>query len=821
MPLLWLSLVFLVGVWSGQQLHWPIAWWGALALASLVVLILRQALGRRLVNFPNLTLRLPNPDGFPASQLPLFLILFSLAAGGLRYQASQPRQNEQFIASYNDQGAETLIEGVVVRPPDERDRYTQLTVRADQMLSPGEAAGHPVTGLVLARLTSRGDWRYGDRVSMQGELETPPEDEAFSYRDYLARQGIYSYVSSARVSLVEHDQGNRLLAWIYAFRERSLRSLYTIFPDPEAALLAGILLGVESGIPAPVVQAFQDSGTSHIIAISGFNISIIAGIFAVMFGKMLGKRRGALAALIAIALYTLLVGAEPPVMRAALMAGLAVFAAQVGRRGNGLNTLAIVAALMALGDPNILWNVGFQLSFMATLGLVLYAGLLMEGFTRLAGHFLPSERARSLAGPVGEYFLFTLAALFLVLPVSVYYFQRLPLAALLANPLVLPVQPGVMILGGLAMLLGMLSPGVGQVVAYLAWPLAAYTIRMAEFWAGFKGAVINFGQVNGLEIGLFYGMVLYLTFAKPWQRLQAQRGQPSEPGDATAQGSRFADLAGWLKRSAGPLLGAALVVLGLLTVLVWRAVAASPDGRLHLTLLDVGNGDAILLQTPGGRSVLIDGGGSPAALSNGLGRRLPLGMRRLDALIVAGTENEQVEALAQVLPRYPVDQVLWAGPSAGTRGAGLLREYLTETKIPLTEAENGQEVDLGDGAILKVVSANRRGAVLLLSYHHFRALLPISLDPEALESLQSDPALAGVNVLLLSDGGYAPANPPALIAKLHPGLALLSAAAGNRRNLPDSETLEAVQGYPLLRTDENGWIEVTTDGEQMWVEAER
>ena len=126
-------------------------------------------------------------------------------------------------------------------------------------------------------------------------------------------------------------------------------------------------------------------------------MAILAGLFALLFGRLLGRRKGALASIAAITLYTLLVGAGPSVVRAAIMVGLSVFAAQVGRRGKGLNTLAIVAALMAFFDPNILWDVGFQLSFMATLGLVLYAEPLTEAFVRLAERFVPNDRARRLS----------------------------------------------------------------------------------------------------------------------------------------------------------------------------------------------------------------------------------------------------------------------------------------------------------------------------------------------------------------------------------------------------------------------------------------
>ncbi len=821
MPLLWFSLVFLIGVWLGQWLGWPVLIWGCLAGAALLLRLLQAFLARRAPNLPPLTLRLPNPDGFPASHLSIFLLLFSLSLGGLRYQMVQPAWDDHFIASYNDLEREFVIQGVVVQPPDERDRYTQLTVQVDQVRLADESIDLNVSGLLLARLSPGGDWRYGDRLALSGALETPPEDEDFSYRVYLARQGVYAYMPSAHASLVARGQGSWLLARLYTLRERVMSVLYRIFPDPEASLLAGILLGVDNNIPEQVMQAFRDSGTAHIIAISGFNMTIVAGLFAALFGRLLGRRKGALASLIAITLYTLLVGAGPPVVRAAIMAGLSVFAAQVGRRGNGLNTLAIVAALMVFFDPNSLWDVGFQLSFMATLGLVLYAGPLMDAFVRLAERLISNERARQFSKPVGEYFLFTLAALIPMLPVTVVYFHRLPLFSLLANPLILPAQPAVMILGGLAMLSGMVFQPVGQAAAYLAWPFVAYTIRMAEFWAQFQGAILTFGDVKGLAIVLFYALLFLLTFGLPAWMARARTAHNLGAPEAAPGEGRLATVKAWLIRAAVPLLSIGLAGLAIVTVLIWRAAATAPDGRLHLTVLDVGNGDALLIQTPTGRYLLVDGGGSATVLSDALGRRLPLGLRSLDLLIVAGIENEQLEALPRTLERYPAMQVLWSGPTGGTRGARLLREYLAEAAIPIADAQTGQAIDLGEGAHLRVVSANQRGAVLQLEWGNFRALLPVSLDREALAALQSDPTLASVTALLLSDGGYAPLNPPAWIAKLNPQVVLLSVSAGNPRNLPDSETLRALEGYTLLRTDQNGWIELSTDGKQMWVEAAR
>ena len=127
----------------------------------------------------------------------------------------------------------------------------------------------PVSGWLLATTWDTQDWHYGDRLRLQGYLETPATGDEFDYRQYLARQGIYSTMQPERIELLASRQGNLFWAGLYALKERALATLYQLYPDPEASLIAGILLGVESGIPEEVARAFQDSGTAHIIAISG------------------------------------------------------------------------------------------------------------------------------------------------------------------------------------------------------------------------------------------------------------------------------------------------------------------------------------------------------------------------------------------------------------------------------------------------------------------------------------------------------------------------------------------------------------------------
>ena len=800
MPLFWLSLAFLGGILLGELLDWPLSIWLSLLGLAWGLFLVNLAAKRR---FKNLHSRLPN---LPNISIPYSLLLVPIFFGAARFQSAQPSINLGFIAWYNDRGAEYVVQGVLVEPPDERDQYTNLKVQAEELHEIGGLNFTPVEGLLLARVPFGGGWRYGDRLRIEGDLVTPPAREGFTYREYLAHQGIYTLMPSARARTLLHDQGNPVRGFIYRKRAEALDMVYRLFPDPEASLLAGILLGIETGIPQVVQDAFNDTGTSHIIAISGFNITILSAFFIFVFVRILGRRRRFYAALITavlIGLYTVFVGAEAAVVRAAIMGGLALAAVLLGRKQDGLNTLAFVAALMALFDPHVLWDVGFQLSFMATLGLLLYGETLITGYIRLASPRFSTEAARRTAQPVTEYVLITFAAILTTLPVVIYHFRRLSLVSLVANPAILPVQPPVMILGGAAVILGMLYHPLGRAAALLAWPFAAYTIRAVELFAQIPGGVLALGEVTLYAVLVFYGILFSWTFfgkqIKDWvsQKLELENVNYLLYASITA------------------------VILGVLAGVVWRAALAAPDGKMHITLLNVGSGDGILVQTPTGRNLLIDGGPSPNMLSDALGRRLPLARRRLDFLVVAAAGEGQIGALPRTVERFPPDQVLWAGSKAGTYSARELRRVLAKNQIPYISAESGQSLELGAGAKLEVLKVCSRGAVMQLRWGKFSAFLPVGMDFETMDDLLTNKELAPVSVLLLSESGYAPLNTAEWVAHWNPQLILLSVAADDYDGLPDQAALRAADGYPIKRTDLNGWVRVSTDGEQMWVQVDR
>jgi competence protein ComEC len=778
MPIIWICLGFATGILSADNLDWGTTPWLILLLVvcvgggtALKFLLSKQVVARTL---GWLTLS----------------ALISFCLGALRYQLSIPDLTDPYsITNYLDGFPAARITGLVVGFPDRRDQTQNLRISVQTIDPEGQREPRPVQGLILARVRTEIPVSYGDQVRLTGSLGEAPAGEDFDYRAYLARQGIFGYLTNVDLEVLDRGLGNPLLQGIYSIKETSLENLYQLWPDPEASLLAGILLGVETGISEPVQKAFRETGTTHIIAISGFNITIVAGLFASLFSRFLNRYQAAAAAILGIVLYTLLVGADPAVVRAAVMGGLGIFARQIGRRQHGLNAAALASLLMIIVNPNLLWDISFQLSLAATLGLILYADPLASWFLELSSRFVALPLAERIARPVSEYFLFTLAAQLTTLPVMLYHFRSFSISTFLANPAILPVQPPIMILGGLALILSLVWFPLGQLTAPLVYPFVLYTIRVVEWFSRLPLQSMQVGEISLVWIGAFYAGLVILTFGK----------------------GLLIPLTSVLR----PSLAAACLALGVL--LTWRGIFSAPDGRLHLMLLDVGTGSAVFVESPGGQRLLINGGPSTTTLSDQLGRRLPPFDRNLDLALVASPREEDLDALAGVLPRFRPQRVVWLGDSSLCWEAENLRGILDEREIEIVYGQAGQQLVFQDGLRVEILSVNRQGGTLLIQYGSFRGLFPFGLTDDDRKAWREGKALGDMSVYYLADNGYLSSNPSPWIMNLNPQVLLLSVGLEDGGGLPSPGTLDRLGGYSLLRTDQHGTIHLITDGVKLWI----
>ena len=367
--------------------------------------------------------------------------------------------------------------------------------------------------------------------------------------------------------------------------------------------------------------------------------------------------------------------------------------------------------------------------------------------------------------------------------------------------------------GGLATMLGAIHPLLGQPVAWVAWLLVAYTIGVVELTARIPLAGFELGGFSAGAMCLCYALLGAAILAE-----KQERGRLREIWGGFTRGLSTKLLAG----------GLAVAV-----ILAWIAALQMPDGRLHVYFIDVGQGDAIFIQCPNGQQILMDGGPSPSVVLSHLGRRMPFWDRSLDLVVLTHPEADHVGGLVGMLERYQVGLVLDSGQECNNATCESWRALIEEKGIPYRRAEAGMQLTVCGAVLLDILhppaplmtntasDINNNSVVLRLQYGRFSALLTGDVMEEAEQViLASGHPLDSLVLKVPHHGGDTSLTAPFLEA-VGPELAIISVGADNRFGHPDEVTLEKLEGMSVHRTDQQGSVEVVTDGAGYWVQTGR
>lgn len=399
------------------------------------------------------------------------LVFVCTGFGMMRFSWHESAKEETTFLAYANSNTITL-RGIVYDAPDAREKNTRLIVRVTEATQGADKTPRGVNGNVLLFVNRYPVFQYGDEVQIRGVLMLPEEFSGFDYPAYLAKDQIYALMYYPQMELLSSGKGNAIKQFLFLLKQKFEQSIERILPEPHAAFLKGILLGSRAGIPEWLLHAFQTTGVTHIIALSGFNITIIAdGLSRVLRGLSVSPRGTFWISFGSIALFTLMVGASPSIVRASVMGILVLLAAKEGRQYQGPNVLTFAGAMMILHNPAILrFDVAFQLSFLATAGLLFVAPRLESRF-----RFLP--RQFGFRNTMAT----TIAAQIMVVPLLVYYFGGVSLVSPISNVLILSLMPLTMFFGFLGGLAGIIWTSGGIVVGGMAYALISYHVFVVTF----------------------------------------------------------------------------------------------------------------------------------------------------------------------------------------------------------------------------------------------------------------------------------------------------------------------------------------------------
>jgi competence protein ComEC len=580
-----------------------------------------------------------------------------------------------------------------------------------------------------------------------------------------------------------------------------------------------MILGIRGNITPELQNAFIQSGTMHILVISGSQFNIVAGILVATGIWLFGKRRFFYIwlALAAIWIYALLTGMSPPVIRSAVMVSIFLFADLLGRQKSAMTAIGFAAALMVAITPKILADASFQLTFMSTLGMVVVAPRLQNWGKNIIADKLGEEGGFvKTADWVADSLFVTLGVTIAIWPLLVYYFGIFSVVSPLASLLVLPALPYLLGSGTLAAVLGIFLLPVGQIVGWLAWLAASYMLVIINGFAKLTFSAINVGTINPAWIWAYFAALAAILWLIPNRK---------------TVGAFFSRTASTLDKVPKKWAVPSLLVVAILTS---TAAYAMPDNRLHVSFLDVGQGDAILIQTPNHQDILVDGGPSAQAISAQLSKLLPFWDRTIELVVLTHPHEDHLTGLLEVLQRYKVKQVFYLDTTYTLPDEQEWLNLIQQKHIKATMATAGQEIDLGTkDTTLEVVNptpgstvpAMDNGIVLKLSDEKISFLLTSDISADAEHDLITQRADVSCTVLKVAHHGSNDSSTAAFLAVADPKLAVISVGADNTFGHPGADTLQrladVVGADNIYRTDKNGTVECITDGTRLWVKMER
>lgn len=819
LPVLIVLLAFSLGIIIGFTTFLPVTYLFLFFLFTLIGLLLFRIYKLRLyLVFPLVIL---------SFNIGYFSIHFNLYA----------RMAPDHIAHYVGDG-EVILEGLVCESPNLYPDRTELVIASSSIEKGNQRIN--VRGHVLLSAFKSQRFKYGDYIrarTILRDIQNFRNPGVFDYKKHLSYRGIHvrgNIRDEAGIVILRTAQGTVLRTYLEDFRNTLRRFIQAHALSPEREILQAMILGEQCEISREIKEKFNATGTTHILAISGFNIGIVA-FFSFFLIRLLLQHFSYLLlrfnitvfstvlTIVPVIIYTMIAGAGISVVRATIMAVTFMVALILDKENDLYNALSIAALFILLCAPYSLFDISFQLSFAAVLSILFITPRLLAciSFQIPERNGFNSKFSRYIVFSLLTFFAATVSATLGTLPLIVYYFNRVSMVTLIANICVTPLLgiltiPICALIIFSAFLAPFLTPILIDVASFLIWVSCSFV----NFFSSLPGSSFYMFTPSFIEMIIYY-TTLFVTFDF---LEKVKRRKNEEPEEQKPTGYFFHKI------------GFTIVAAGIVISLVSQCIFTKGDDYLRVTFLDVGHGSSSFLQFPGGKTMLIDGGGMYRGDFD-IGRNVVAPflwherIRSLDVVVLTHPHPDHLNGLIFILQNFKVKEVWSNGQSSSLETYkhfeniidknGILHRrlsqtqngtmYIDSTKIQILNPLNPAVFSSFD---YKYTDANNLSLVLRITLGRVSFLFPSDISEKIEKHIALKYQDLESQVLLVPHHGSSTSSSETFLKKIRPKVAVISGSRSQVGKHLQSGVLDRYQkiGTKILRTDLQGAIRITTDG---------
>jgi competence protein ComEC len=690
-------------------------------------------------------------------------------------------------------GVDTVV-GYIDSEPDIKDNKISYIINSNKVIHNGKPLY--ISGKVLMTISKENTeyiFDYGKNIEVTGTLIIPQSRRnpgGFDYKRFLAKDGVSATIYAKSISVEKSSVKNEssLISFGVNLKNKIVSVINKSLPKKQAGLLNAMLIGVRENLDNDVKEAFSDSGLTHIMAVSGMNVAFIVFPLSFILKKLHFKRiKANIVIIISLIIFIFVTGFTPSVLRAVIMAIIILLGQIIMRDSDVASSVALSALLLLMFNPYFLFDIGFQLSYLATISIILFYKNIRDFFEK-----------RKIPCIISDVLSVTIAAQIGVVMIIVFYYNKISLVSIVSNLLVVPLVGTVTILGFSMAVLGQISIQISQILGCVNYLLLSFILSITQIVANLPFAVIKVATPNLFLILLYYIFLLTIYFKNKLVKCKIK-----------------------LK----------YYFLILITVSAVTIVTNFIPKSMEVIFIDVGEGDSTLIRTSSGRIVLIDGGGvfggTDKEANAGNLVIIPLlfdcNITKIDLVVATHAHSDHISGLLPILKEFEIGGII--EPESGQeKEFSELNNTARIRNIPIVYCKKGDEIKIDTETSLNVLypepkykpensPLNNGSLVLKLLYKKMSVLFVGDIEKDVEELIVNEKSDIRSDILKIAHHGSKNSSNKEFLNAVRPVFAIISVGKNNFGH-PADEVLDRLnsQKTKVLRTDLNGAIIITSDG---------